>query len=101
MSFARSVTVMERTTKIFKPATNVISPMKMAVTSFQPGARTALAAVPSSRCRKPTPACCAIWLAIAGAASGFCYLYSKTFTTSEAPASACAASIFTKHQLAS
>src|SRR6266699_1675690 len=34
MSFALSVTVMDRTTRMFNPATNVISPMKMAVTSF-------------------------------------------------------------------
>src|ERR1041385_1031384 len=34
MSLARSVTVIESTTKIFKPATSVISPIKMAVTNF-------------------------------------------------------------------
>ncbi len=34
MSRALSVTIIESTTRIFNPATNVISPMKIAVTSF-------------------------------------------------------------------
>src|SRR6266566_840766 len=88
MSRALSVTVMERTTRILRPATKVINPMKMAVTNFSKRNARNKAWFSSIQvvAEKPGPAARCTSSATSAARSGWFKRNSRTLTRSPAPA---------------
>ena len=104
ISRARSATVIVSTTRIFSPATNVISPMKSAVTSFsrlsaRNSARfSSIQVVDGETLARAAQQIVGHALA---ASSSFVTRTSSRLTTSPTPASACAEASVTNPQFAS